>query len=424
MSSALAEVLRDAEAYFNVRDCPSIIKATVAAETAAFAKCSLSKPEEAPVSLGQQQPLEPSEQRSEDKSFAMRTLDETSQDGHKCELERDHVSSKEDSLLRMIPCEPLASISEDSLLADETWKAENPVHATVKLGHLNSDGQQAPEAWMQSWAQQVSELMSYFSREIAALTERVDTMQESMKAFVTEKHLEIKASESRTQCRNLGSEMQEQITAAIRHEASLREEQIIAAVRHEASLREDLSKLFSDALGMERDNRMSDVSKLHRSLQALSFTGSRTTPGASCAGSQVNSEVPGMKVDSRQVPDVVGAEWKAVAADLSELRTRLAEEVNQSQSSAGDLRDLSACAAALKSRVNVALQSKPSALDWGPQIYVSPNASKTDSSEPRNSTREAEGNGIEGARAPTIVRRLDAESRRHDVNVIRKGGEE
>jgi len=409
MSSALAEVLRDAEAYFNVRDCPSIIKATVAAETAAFAKCSLSKLEEAPVSLGQQQPVEPSEQRSEDKSFAMRTLDETSQDGHKCELERDHASSKEDSLLRMIPCEPLASISEDSLLADETWKAENPVRATVKLGHLNSDGQQAPEAWMQSWAQQVSELMSYFSREIAALTERVDTMQESMKAFVTEKHLEIKVSESGTQCRNLGSEMQEQITAAI---------------RHEASLREDLSKLFSDALGMERDNRMSDVSKLHRSLQALSFTGSRPTPGASCAGSQVNSEVPGMKVDSRQVPDVVGAEWKAVAADLSELRTRLAEEVNQSQSSAGDLRDLSACAAALKSRVNVALQSKPSALDWGPQIYVSPNASKTDSSEPRNSTREAEGNGIEGARAPTIVRRLDAESRRHDVNVIRKGGEE
>jgi hypothetical protein len=395
VSAALAEVLRDAEAYFNVRDCPSIIKAkaTAAAETAALAKCSNIELGDEAVSLSLSQNIAPSltlppvrlaayEQRpsaeikaEEDKNPTFGSEGTIPREAHRCE--GNQASSKESALLSVIASQPLDPISEEALPDEETWK----------MGNL-ADGQSAPEAWMQSWAQQVSELMKYFSSEIGALTARVDTMEARIKEVVTEKHLEMKAAESRDLVKRLGSEMQDQIAAV------------------EASLREELSKMVLDAVSSERESRMNDVSKLHYSLQAVFASGARQTLGGLSAGSQPSAEVPFTKSDARHVPDVVGSEWKAVAADLSELRTRLAEEVLQSQTSAGDPRDLSACQAAGKSSMNVQLV----AADWGPQIVVSPNVNRADSpSQHPKGASEAEGFGIENSRTPTIVRRLDAE---------------
>lgn len=78
----------------------------------------------------------------------------------------------------------------------------------------------------------------------------------------------------------------------------------------------------------------------------------------------------------RRLPDVVGAEWEAVALSLSELRGRLAEEVTQRRAVDNE-QNTSARAAALKSRVNIALQSasrRPpenvERQDFGPRIVV------------------------------------------------------
>jgi hypothetical protein len=278
---------------------------------------------------------------------------------------------------------PLASISEESLPDDDIAKAE----VQTPMSSPNNS-QDMPKAWMQMqcWGQQVSELMSFFSNEITSLTERVNRMEQGMKACVTEKHLEMKAAGTRDHFKNLGIVIQQM------------EEQITAAIQHEAALREQLSKVVADALDKERESRVNDISKLHLSFKAAlssNASGHTQTPEAWSAGSQQGSDDDvSWNGNPTHMPDAVGTEWKSIAADLTELRGLLKGEMLQSKASAGDPRDvlrsllegemlqskasagdpraLSANAAALKSRLSSAVLSKPNALEWGPQILVAP----------------------------------------------------
>jgi hypothetical protein len=149
------------------------------------------------------------------------------------------------------------------------------------LGKLTADGELEQKALFES------KVMTYVSHEMAKLTKRLDAMEKGIEAFVTDKHLEMKTAETREHFTCLGnaiSDMEDQITAAVRHESDPREEmsksffdalgkecgndfvmaindlenQIAAAVRHEAALREEVSKSFFDALGKECDNRRND----------------------------------------------------------------------------------------------------------------------------------------------------------------------
>jgi len=110
------------------------------------------------------------------------------------------------------------------------------------------------DEWMQSWAQQVSELLTYFSAEIAKLSERMDSMEQRMKDSLTETqvNLETISGENAKGCSRVHSQLKEQIDTAVHREASLREE---------------LANVFGEALSMERDNRVYDISQLHGVLR-------------------------------------------------------------------------------------------------------------------------------------------------------------
>merc|ERR1719287_163246 len=98
-------------------------------------------------------------------------------------------------------------------------------HAAGKSG---TAGLRHADEWMHSWAQQVGELLNYFSREIAKLVERMDAME-----------LKVRAS----------------LDEAARQVYRRSGEQIVGVLSEASSQREELSESVAEALGREREKR-------------------------------------------------------------------------------------------------------------------------------------------------------------------------
>jgi hypothetical protein len=129
-------------------------------------------------------------------------------------------------------------------------------------------------------------------------------------------------------------QMENQISTAFQEAVSRRETQskkILDALFLELEKRTDdisnlQAKCASDASKIAQ--------MLHQSFQAaLSLSGSKAVPGTSIAGSQHNAEVPSMKNDACHVSDAIGAKWELLAAESSELQGLLEKEVLPSQMS-------------------------------------------------------------------------------------------
>jgi hypothetical protein len=265
--------------------------------------------------------------------------------------------------------------------------------STTALGDFLVDGPQKPlpEAWMQSWTQHGADVMNSLAREIATLNERVGSMEERMQTCVTEKQLEVKAAETRDHFKRLGIEIHQMET------------QISAAFHHEAVLREALSKLLSDALGTELENRANDIEKLQafcadehmpdtggakqesaaselpvRSKQEGLGSSSPVIRFVSAVASPRATVTP-TKTDAWHVPDVVGTQWEFLAAEVSDLQALLKKEVLQSQASPGDTLEVSADLKFRESlsRESLALLAKAKILDWDHTPIASTTASKS-----------------------------------------------
>jgi hypothetical protein len=257
--------------------------------------------------------------------------------------------------------------------------------STIKLEDFLVDGQQVPgpKAWMPIWSQQGAEVMISFSREMATLSERIGSMEESMKTCVTEKQLEVQAAETKDHFKRLGTEI---------HQV----ENQIGAFFHEAALRKALSKLFSETLSTELENRAHDIEKLQAAVadkwksaaaelplqtpleKEVLQTHKPAIPEVSNGGSQPRAKVKSRKSDAWHMPDVVGTKGESLAAEVLEMQALMKKEELQSQLSVGDALELAADLEFRESlsRENLALLSEPKALMLDHPLIASTTASK------------------------------------------------
>jgi len=163
----------------------------------------------------------------------------------------------------------LPSIAEDSPLSEQSPKA----FAGALGSHLPGANEQV-DVWIHGWAAQVSELLGYFSREIAALVERVDQAEQKIGEAT-------------------------QATA------------------------------FTEALKVEREARTSEMEQIRA---ALGNAGLRPPPDLGSADN-VNklaeklAEAAGAECD--RFAKVAGSEWREFSENVNSLRKRLAEELTE-----------------------------------------------------------------------------------------------
>jgi hypothetical protein len=138
------------------------------------------------------------------------------------------------------------------------------------------------DAWIHGWAAQVSELLGYFSREIARLVERVEQAEQKLNA----------AAEASAE--QLNFKQLEAVT-------------------------------FTEALKMEREARMYETAQLRA---ALDNAGPCRTPNGSIAHvAESLAEAAGAECD--KFAKVAGSEWKEFSERASSLSKRLSAELSE-----------------------------------------------------------------------------------------------
>jgi hypothetical protein len=266
-------------------------------------------------------------------------------------------------------------------------EAQMEMSLTPRMEDSLVDGQQVPVP--KEWG---AEAMKLLSREIATLNERLSSMEERMKTCVTQKQLEVKAAETRDHFKCLGNEIHQM------------ENRISDSFRHESALRKALSKMLSEELGTDLENRANDIEKLQEVCpwfppdavvpkwksaaelpeqalleKALLQSQNSAIPEVSNVGSQPRPKVKSRKSDALAVPDVVGTKWESLVEDVSELQALVKQEVLQRQFSVGRVLDFSADLEFRKSlsRESLALLARQKALMVGHPLSASTSASKT-----------------------------------------------
>lgn len=117
------------------------------------------------------------------------------------------------------------------------------------------------------------------------------------------------------------------------------QEQIAVKLRQEAGHREELTKALTEALTIERENRMYEVSQLHAVLRRAPMSPgpkiveTRDAEVGGVASASTSGIEPSRSIEpQRFLSDVAGPEWAAASASLLELRARLSEEISALQS--------------------------------------------------------------------------------------------
>jgi hypothetical protein len=211
----------------------------------------------------------------------------------------------------------LPPIAEDCPLGDQTAQAfmdasSNPsapsvlsppgtMPGTINAEALGMDmmgGNVQVDAWIHGWAAQVSELLGYFSREIARLVERMDQADQRLSTVTEAKLVDASRSTTNAQC-------------------------------------QELAATFTEALKMEREARMHETAQLRAVLSAgPSHVPNGSSSGSSSATRVAESLAKVASAECDRFTKIAGNEWKSFSEGAATLRTRLSSELTEQHNSA------------------------------------------------------------------------------------------
>mmetsp|Transcript_107589 Transcript_107589/g.169842 ORF Transcript_107589/g.169842 Transcript_107589/m.169842 type:complete len:608 (+) Transcript_107589:117-1940(+) len=187
----------------------------------------------------------------------------------------------------------LPPIAEDSPLGDQSAQAFIEAHVNgIALGNGNAEAIQAGanahvDAWIHGWAAQVSELLGYFSREIARLVERMDQAEQRMTAAI--------------ECRP--------------QDATSNNERC-----------KELAATFTEALKMEREARMYETAQLRSALCGAS---PNHIPNSNSASQLAEHLVSAAGAECDRFAKIVKDEWKEFSEGAASLRSRFSTELKE-----------------------------------------------------------------------------------------------
>jgi hypothetical protein len=166
------------------------------------------------------------------------------------------------------------------------------------LGMDMMGGNVQVDAWIHGWAAQVSELLGYFSREIARLVERMDQADQRLSTVTEAKLVDASRSTTNAQC-------------------------------------QELAATFTEALKMEREARMHETAQLRAVLSAgPSHVPNGSSSGSSSATRVAESLAKVASAECDRFTKIAGNEWKSFSEGAATLRTRLSSELTEQHNSA------------------------------------------------------------------------------------------